>query len=467
MNKYVLILLSAQSCYFNLGAALAGAGRVGSLARTLASQQVSSATPSEHYFLSKDRWPNLFGRRAYVTYSDAASGSSISKGQADAQDIFVQDEQWREQNKEARRVIQESSALFNTPNEYSRLGMQDYSPASSSSVDYAQAFATQEPAVRVDEDALQKAQVTSWHEYEPEEYALLNPLQKKLISEADYNAIVEEYNNLKDVKIYKFTYTVDDQPVVGFALLPTQEPATGKHPLVVALRGGFNGEGPFHEWAKTDLPYIMRHFAFYAKNGYAVLTSQYRGADGNTNKDQFGGDDVNDVLGLFDIAREMGNIDTQNISLSVFSRGTVMGYKTLQALEDRTPIKAMVIKGGISDLETFVQEDPKYIVPILKQARPDFDERKDEITKDISFVRGAEVLKGIPTLVMHNSNDNVVPVKLTHNLVRRLQEAGVEHDVKFFPGKHHQILEFNDDVQDLTIKWLDTHTGSKKIKASL
>ena len=125
-----------------------------------------------------------------------------------------------------------------------------------------------------------------------------------------------------------------------------------------------------------------------------------------------------------------------------------------------------MIKGGISDLNTFIEEDPKYIKPILEQARPDFNEHTDAICRDISLVADVNVLKDIPTLIMHNENDNVVPSKLSHNLVTQLQNHGIEHEVHFFPGKHHQILESNDQVQDLTINWLEKHRN-KHMKASL
>ncbi|MEX0848965.1 MAG: prolyl oligopeptidase family serine peptidase [Candidatus Dependentiae bacterium] len=302
--------------------------------------------------------------------------------------------------------------------------------------------------------------IKTLEEYVPDKYEDLNPLQKKLETSESYQNFLEQLKKTKDVAFKKITYEVDGQPVVGFALLPKKTRANGeKHPLVLSMRGGFNGEGVFHEWAKVDLPWIMRHYAFLAQNGYAVLVSQYRGAEGNTNKDEFGGADVNDVLKLFDVAKEMGNIDLDNVSLNAFSRGTVMLYKTLQALKGKIPIKAAIIKGGISDLPTFLKDDPKYIKPILEQARPDFNENAQQIAEDISLVHGAEVLKDIPTLVMHNENDNVVPIGLSQNLVTKLKEQGSEYAFKFFPGKHHQILEHNDEVQKLTLDWLKKHAS--------
>lgn len=411
-------------------------------------------------------------RHYYSTYADEGSPreSSLDTVTA-AQDVFVQDEQWHDSSLPKLSRQTNSGAGFyagkvvapealRAPNSSWLAGLfsqsdESFPQAASSRVDEAGAYT---PFIN--------PTVASWQNYEPEAYDKLNPLQKKLISEEDYAKFVEEYRNLKDVKISKFTYIVDGQPVVGFALLPKKAPESGKYPLVVAFRGGFNGEGVFHEWAKIDLPYIMRHFAFYAQNGYAVLTSQLRGADGNTNKDQFGGEDVRDVLALFDIARNMKNVDSDDVSLTAFSRGTVTAYKTLQALKDRLPIKSVVIKGGISDLNTFVKDDPKYIKPILEQARPDFNEHAEEICTDISLVSGADVLKDIPTLVMHNANDNVVPSQLSRNLIEKLRAQGTEHEVHFFPGKHHQILESNDQVQALTINWLNEHRN-KNIRASL
>ncbi len=306
--------------------------------------------------------------------------------------------------------------------------------------------------------------LTATSKYVPEAYQTLNPLQKKLESEADYKKFMQEYEQLKKegVEIQQITYEVDGQDVVGFVLLPKERIDGKKHPLVMSFRGGFNGHDMFHEWAKIDLPWIMRHYAFLAQHGYAVMVSQYRNADGNTNKDEFGGADVNDVMALFDVASEIGTVDLTDISLNAFSRGTVMLGQALARLKTERPhiyknIKAAIIKGGISDLETFMHEDPKYIKPILEQARDDFNQRKDEILKEISLVRKPEALQHIPTLVMHNEHDNVVPVTLSHNLVKQLDKQGVQHKVKFFPGKHHQILEFNNEVHQLSLDWLQKH----------
>jgi acetyl esterase/lipase len=419
----------------------------------------SGALSSSEGFLSERFSP--VSRRRYVTYSDEGSGSHAQEG-------FVDDERWTEMQTsyQPSYSIRERFADF-VPSVMRGPFLNVSTPTCTWCSSSVEPLSQDVAPNRLEESLDLGGPIVSWNRYEPESYASLNPLQKKLISEADYEKFVAEYKNMKDVEMYRFTYIVDGEPVVGFSLLPKQTPPSGKYPLVIALRGGFNGEGPFHEWAKTDLPYIMRHFAFYAQNGYAVLTSQYRGADGNKNKDQFGGDDVHDVLGLFDVAREMKNIDMNDISLSVFSRGTVMGFKTLQAIKGRIPIRSVVIKGGISDLVTFIKEDPKYIVPILEQARPDFKERSDEIAQELSLVIGADVLKDIPTLILHNKHDNVVPSKLSENLIQRLQEQGTEHEAHFFPGKHHQILESNGDVQELTIKWLDKFSDAKKIKSSL
>lgn len=459
MKKYISVLLLSQ-----LGSMLHLEAMSVAFSRALARNGRRFFAPSAvqdqpSYNISSSSLPRI-GKIRYYSSNYAEGPTTVGTNEG-----FVADEHWEEVPAQVRREL--GTHAYRNPfvGEAPASASSDRQPLYSINPSAFLSESDQPVASRVDE-AEPFVQVKSWRKYEPEAYENLNPLQKKLISEADYQKFVHEYQNLKDVEIYTYSYDVDGQPVVGWALLPKHVPASGKFPLVIALRGGFNGDGVFHEWAKTDLPYIMRHFLFYAQNGYAVLTSQYRGADGNTNKDQFGGGDVRDVLALFEIARAMGNIDMNDISLSVFSRGTVMGYKTVKALEDRTPIKAMIIKGGISDLETFVKEDPKYIVPILEQARPDFKERQEEITRDISLVRDAGVLKGIPTLVMHNKNDNVVPSKLSENLTQALHENGVEHETHYFSGKHHQILEHNDAVQDLTLKWLNKHRNPK-VKASL
>lgn len=300
--------------------------------------------------------------------------------------------------------------------------------------------------------------ITSMQDYQAEEYADLNKLQKSLISEETYKEFQTQLESLKKsgVQLYKITYRVDGQDVVGFVLLPKERMDGKKHPLVIGLRGGYNGDGKFCEWGKIDLPWLMRNYAQHAQNGYAVLATQYRNAEGNTNKDEFGGADLHDILELFDIAEDIGSIDLSNISFDLFSRAAAMFGKVIERLNVERPelfnaIKAVIIKGGMVDAGMLAEIDPQFIVPILKDARPDFDERKKEIFDELSLLKRTALLKNMSILILHNRWDPIIPVSLAKELMEKLDNLGISYESKIFEGdaSDHEINGFNDEVQQL------------------
>lgn len=115
------------------------------------------------------------------------------------------------------------------------------------------------------------------------------------------------------------------------------------YPVLIYNRGGNRDNG------KNEPAQIV---AFFAQFGFIVLASQYRGVDGGTGHDEFGGSDINDVIKLIDLA-EMFTFANGKIYMFGWSRGAMQTYIVLSK-EDR--IDAAISGAGITDLHLSYNE---------------------------------------------------------------------------------------------------------------
>ena len=111
-----------------------------------------------------------------------------------------------------------------------------------------------------------------------------------------------EYNRQELIRsdqilCFRLRYVSGDAEVIGYISLPADY-ETARYPVLIYNRGG-NGE-----FSKLESPEVQ----LMARYGFVVLASQYRGVDGGTGMDHFGGDDVDDVIKLIDFAELFGKL---------------------------------------------------------------------------------------------------------------------------------------------------------------
>jgi pimeloyl-ACP methyl ester carboxylesterase len=115
-------------------------------------------------------------------------------------------------------------------------------------------------------------------------------------------------------------------------------------------RGGFGEKGAIDRFNAKGI------FGQIASWGYVVFASQYRGNAGGDGKEKLGGDDVNDILNLMDLAGEISFADNRNWGMEGWSRG---GMMTFLALRKRKDVKCAVLIGAISNLKQIADDNPK------------------------------------------------------------------------------------------------------------
>jgi dipeptidyl aminopeptidase/acylaminoacyl peptidase len=228
----------------------------------------------------------------------------------------------------------------------------------------------------------------------------------------------------------------DGVEIPAFLTLP---PGRGEKnlPLIVLPHGGphVHDTADFNWWAQ-----------FLATRGYAVLQPQFRGSTGygtahrQAGYGQWGGlmqDDVSDGVKAM---IESGLADPAKICIAGASYG---GYAALAGAAFTPDLYACAISvNGISDL-------PAMLGHLKKRAETDFSDSfslmQDQIGPSYasaviakSPARAVENIKA-PILLLHGSDDTVVPISQAEAMDRALTEAGKPHTLVKLPGEDHWL----------------------------
>lgn len=117
----------------------------------------------------------------------------------------------------------------------------------------------------------------------------------------------------------------------------------GRRPVVVVNHGGFEGLGA--EWngglCKT-----------FARAGYVVIESSYRGEDGSEGNVEFCLGEVDDVLAMLDITLAQSYADRDRVVMLGLSHG---GCIALRAIERGAPVRAAADVFGPTDAASLVR----------------------------------------------------------------------------------------------------------------
>jgi dipeptidyl aminopeptidase/acylaminoacyl peptidase len=257
----------------------------------------------------------------------------------------------------------------------------------------------------------------------------------------------ETFNALRDpavLEVLRITYLSDGLRVKGFIWKP-KDTAGRKLPVIILNRGGNRETGKLHGWSNFPLR--------YAHSGFVVIGSQYRGNDGGEGAEQFGGDDVNDILNLRNVIAELGYADPDNVFMVGWSRGGMMTYA---ALRRGMKVNAAAIGGPLLNLVEEVRRRPALEKHVLAQVVPSFMENREIALRDRSPIFWAEEIE-TPMLLLHGGADWRVDPVNTLELARKLQTAGREYELVVFAGDDHGITRNQARQLDTTVEWFRRH----------
>ncbi|HKQ51432.1 MAG TPA: prolyl oligopeptidase family serine peptidase [Pyrinomonadaceae bacterium] len=252
---------------------------------------------------------------------------------------------------------------------------------------------------------------------------------------------VERMRNSADLELLKIKYLSDGLKVVGFIYKPRRTEGQ-RLPAIIFNRGGLadGAIGP----QNFNYLYEMHR---YASEGFVVIASQYRGADGSEGRDEVAGADTDDVMNLIPLARSLGYVDMNRLFMWGYSRGAMM---TLQALKRGAPVRAVTVVGAPTDLAANLT-NPGF-VQFARSAYPGFDERRDETLQSRSAILWVDKIE-VPLLILQGGADNAVSPTHAMKLAQKLEEQGKTYELVVYAKDNHGVFLNAEDRLRRTIDW--------------
>lgn len=254
---------------------------------------------------------------------------------------------------------------------------------------------------------------------------------------------------------------VDGKPrtIPAFYYKPANAAAAGKHPVIIDIHGGPEGQ---------SLPSFDPYTQFMLKElGVAVLVPNVRGSSGygksylkmdNAEKRE---DSVKDIGALLDWIAKQPELDASRVGVTGGSYGGYMVLASLLHYSDR--IKAGVDVVGISDFTTFLNNTESYRRDLRRAEYG--DERIPEmkaVFDRISPLKNAGKIRS-PLFVAQGKNDPRVPYTEAEQIVKAVRGNGQPVWFMMFNDEGHGFRKKsnNDYFDAATILFWQQHLLAK------
>jgi dipeptidyl aminopeptidase/acylaminoacyl peptidase len=274
-------------------------------------------------------------------------------------------------------------------------------------------------------------------------------LSKKLItlseippvwkSISENNSLTENYKYLDNINFYVIVYKSDSLLVNGIIAEPKKD---GKFPVIIFNRGGNKEIGKV---AKGKTLHSLIHTASkLVHEGYLVVASCYR------ENDEFGGNDINDVLNLTETIKTIKKADPTRIGMFGWSRGGMMTYLSLK---HSNKIKTAVIGNGPSDLEKLIIDRPKMESMVYDKLIPKYKQNKKEELKKRSVTHWVNELdKNASVLILCGTDDKQVNPNQADLIADKLTK--IDYTFKLEKVKtDHKFSDKQKELNTLLINW--------------
>jgi len=259
-------------------------------------------------------------------------------------------------------------------------------------------------------------------------------------------------------KRYIVSYQSDGLKIYALLTVPwDQKPPTG-YPVIIFNHGYI----PPAEYRTTER-YVAYVDAF-ARNGYIVIKSDYRGHGSSEGKPtSIYGDPgyVIDVLNALASARRYPDADPNRIGMWGHSMG---GYITLRAMVAKQDIRAAVIWSGV--VASYAEMFKSWFGEDSLNRRPDWrsamvsqygsPEQSPAYWNALSANAYLSDLSG-PIQLHHGTGDTTVPFNYSVMLNQQIKAAGGSSELFLWPNDDHNIATHRDNALVLSVVFFNQH----------
>jgi dipeptidyl aminopeptidase/acylaminoacyl peptidase len=204
-----------------------------------------------------------------------------------------------------------------------------------------------------------------------------------------------------------------------------------RYPMILYIHGGPNGQDEHRFSFERE---------FFAANGYAVLSVNYRGSAGRGSAFQkaifadWGNKEVMDLLGAVDQAVAAGIADPARLGIGGWSYGGILTDYTIAT--DPARFKAAVSGAG-SALQLTMFGTDEYVVQYEQELGPPWKNLDPWLKVSYPFLHADRIRT--PTLFMGGDRDFNVPVAGGEQMYQALKSLGVDTGLVVYPGQFHSL----------------------------
>lgn len=278
------------------------------------------------------------------------------------------------------------------------------------------------------------------HPFIPQPYETLEDSTQQSMTKREYEQLISWYKTESDVSVISFSYKSDGLIINGIRAQPKPQ-KSAKYPVIIYNRGSASGDG-------ITLSQLQQNIYPLVKKNYVIIASQYRQGGGSQGVDEFGGADVHDVLRLYEIVKTLPYVDTKNIFILGYSRGSIMTYRMLQ---QQTPVNAAATIGGVTDLFTLEDFGERVLLKFGKLV-PTFGKSRDVELAKRSAIRWVQSFN-VPLLLLHGQDDKTVSVQQSEKLARELEKHNKTVKLITYPGCDHPLKGHCQQMLDAVDEW--------------
>lgn len=270
-----------------------------------------------------------------------------------------------------------------------------------------------------------------------------SPIYKKLTKTVNDSILwKDKYKYIDNIEMNWMTYLSDGLKISGLLVKPKKP---GKYPCIIYNRGGSGNFGQLSFFHSTII------LGDLASKGYIVIASNYRGNGKSEGREEFGGSDVNDVINLIDILKEIEEADIEKIGMYGWSRGGMMTYL---ALTQTDQIDVACVGGANADLTQI--DRPNMESGVYAQYIPNYTTNKQvELEKRSAIFWVDKFPKNVPILLLHGNADWRVKSKNSLKLALEFEKYRIPYRLKIFDGADHGIKEYRNEVNKEVVNWFD------------
>ncbi len=271
-------------------------------------------------------------------------------------------------------------------------------------------------------------------------------VDKSLIEQLNSNNPGSSYaDSFALAEMSEITYMSDGYKIKGFLIEPVKK---GKYPCLI-----YNREGQENTNTLNQI-FVAEHLHQFARQGYVVIASQYRGGGNSEGKDEYGGSDIDDVINLIPLLANISKADTSRIGMYGWNRGGMMTYL---ALKHTDKIDAAIVSSAITNVFLFAAENLE-AYDIFEKLIPEYPEQRVTPLKDRSMLYWYEELpKTTPILILHGSADIYVNPTNSIHALEKLMKAKIPVRYVMFEGADNKLTENRAEADKMIIDWLNKY----------